>query len=443
MEWLKETGSPFAGYTPSELIEHQKQDKGYEILDEIQDYIRTKNDLRHGSKQQLYYTMRSFFSHNRAELPKDRGFRIRAEVPPVKSKLDTNIIRQVILSSNKVYRAIFITMFQAGMDQQRFVEWNLKGYPELIESLKKNEYPIKIDFSGRKQYRNIKPYFSFIGDDAIEAINAYIRDERSKLEISPEHENAIFFNQNETPVQNKKVMYNYWLRHLDTIGVIDREAEQGGAGTRYGYGLHEMRDVFRTQWEKSPAKASVAEHCMGHVGDPLGYEKASSDPTWARQEYLKSLPLLNILSNPLNEEMEVQLTQLAQRNIKMQKELDETKHEMNAQLREMWKTLEIAVNKIPVQAEDSIKFGANSLPFLETENDFWYINPEKGLVRMTNTRSFDKAIQSWKDEYGDMFQAEYKEGLDYETVQNLLKTTEPNEIYKKYPELFKSKKAME
>ena len=48
---------------------------------------------------------------------------------------------------------------------------------------------------------------------------------------------------------------------------------------------------------KSPAKASVVEFCMGHIVDPLEYNKAHHDEKWVRGEYRKALPMLQIMSS--------------------------------------------------------------------------------------------------------------------------------------------------
>jgi len=259
--------------------------------------------------------------HNRAPLPKD-AYKIRSDIPPVQSKLDISLARQVILSSDKTYRAVFASIFQAGMDQERFIEWNRTGYINLIEALGRADYPINIGFSGRKQYRNVKPYFSFLGDDAIDAIKTYLRDVRARITLKID--GYIFYTRNGYPI-TKNSMLLYWLRRLDKCGVIDRTQNDQGRAKRYGVNIHELRDLFRSQWEKSPAKASVAEHCMGHVGDPLGYEKASSDPEWAKAEYMKAIPWLNILSNPINETLESEIGKLNEQNVRLYAEIEKIK----------------------------------------------------------------------------------------------------------------------
>ncbi|MGD0804039.1 MAG: hypothetical protein ABSA11_08215 [Candidatus Bathyarchaeia archaeon] len=65
---------------------------------------------------------------------------------------------------------------------------------------------------------------------------------------------------------------------------------------RYGKNPHELRDTFRTRWHKSGADSLAAEFFMGHVVDPLGYNKAMEDIDYTRREYRKAERWLNVLS---------------------------------------------------------------------------------------------------------------------------------------------------
>ena len=68
-------------------------------------------------------------------------------------------------------------------------------------------------------------------------------------------------------------------------------------GVRYGISPHELRDLFRSEWELSSAKSVCAEFFMGHKIDPNMYNKIMKlHPDWAEEQYALAEPYLNILS---------------------------------------------------------------------------------------------------------------------------------------------------
>jgi integrase len=178
-------------------------------------------------------------------------------------------------------------MFQGGMGLDELVWWSDNSWEELDVQLRQHARVIRISLIGRKSRKNDYNYYTFIGEDAIQALRNYI----PKRPVGAE---AIFIIQNGQAVTKTAIKY-YWFRHLKKLGIIKPRKE--GPGTRYGKNLHELRDVFRTQWEKSPAAANIAEYIMGHQVDPLEYNKAFRDTKWASKEYLKALPLLQVMSS--------------------------------------------------------------------------------------------------------------------------------------------------
>jgi len=178
-------------------------------------------------------------------------------------------------------------MFQGGMGLKEIVYWSNHGLPSLKEQLRLGVHPIRIDLPGRKLNRNIRPFYTFIGWDAINTLKDW-------LEVRPNRSRAIFTNQFGDPVSEKSIR-NYWTRHLKNLGII-KPPENPSHRTRYGKNPHELRDLFRTRWQKSGASPEVAEFLMGHIVDPLGYNKAMRDHDYVAGEYMKAEPWLNILS---------------------------------------------------------------------------------------------------------------------------------------------------
>ncbi len=291
MNWLRENGGAFKDKNPDELIRFQRDASNsdrYEILDVVQRYINSIEGARVGTMLKAYSMIRSFFAHNRVELPRDPTFIVRSDVEKVRGILSVEEIRDIVLSSKPLYRAVFLSIFQGGLGLDEFSYWNTHGLQSLREQLRGDPEFIQIDLPGRKMRKNKDPYFTLIGSDAIKAIRDYLR-------IRPESDVAIFLNQFRDPVSPQATTI-YWSRHLVKLGFIVPTPEKLGAA-RYGKNMHEIRDVFRSQWEKSPAKGSVAEFMMGHVVDPLEYNKAHRDEAWVQEEYLQALPMLQIMSS--------------------------------------------------------------------------------------------------------------------------------------------------
>ena len=292
MIWLEEGDTKFREFSPDMLVQYQRNtDNGsqYDILDQVQAHIQGF-DARHGTKLKYYSSLRSFFLHNRAPLPADPGFTIRGDKPKIQGKLTVQEIRDVILKCNKCYRSVFISMFQAGLDKDGFIYWNEHGWTDLKKDLKSDPDVIKIQIAGRKRGKNVRPFYSFIGPDAIQAIRDWVK-------IRPQDASAIFVNQFKIPIK-KSGLFSLWKRKLQELGYVAKP-ESGGARVWSGKGPHEIRDVFRSQWGMSSAKPAVAEFLMGHFAkvDPLNYDKSYKNEDFMKKEYLKALPMLQIMSS--------------------------------------------------------------------------------------------------------------------------------------------------
>jgi len=287
MKWLYENGGQFSEYNPDQLVEYQKEHQGYDILDKAQQYVIDTPGTFH-TKSTRYNNIRSFFMHNRAALPKDPGFNINPELEPIQGTLTPEEIKLNILSSNALYQAVYLSMFQSAMDQEMLTYWNLNGYDNLVKQLRNDPDVLQIYLPGRKKNRNKKPFYSFIGRDAIEAIKNWLKHR-------PADASAIFVNQYGRPI-TKNAMRQYWVKHLRRLNIVD-PIVKGTKATKTGKGLHEMRDVFRSLWSKSPAGHVVAEYCMGHSIDKLNYDKSFRDVDFYQEEYMKATPYLNLISS--------------------------------------------------------------------------------------------------------------------------------------------------
>ena len=289
--WLRENGGEFASFTPDQLVDYQEGSMGKDrlkILRLLQRYI-DGTPWRYGTKLRTYGALRGFFMHNMVELPRDKGYTIRSDIPASQTDLTVDDVRRVLLSSNKLYRAILLSMLQGGLGLEEFKYWNTHGWASLGSQLRARKSVIMIQLPGRKKAKNRAPYTSMIGSDAIRAIEDY-------LPLRPADASTIFLNQYGNPV-TKTDIGQYWRRRCIRLGFFKR-LKNGNPANRYGKPTHELRDTFRTLWAKSGAAPGLGEVILGHKADKFDYDKSAKDLDWAKSEYLKAEPFLNLLSSP-------------------------------------------------------------------------------------------------------------------------------------------------
>ena len=291
LRWLEENGGDFARLSPDELVAWQRGNpSSYELVDLLQAHVRgLSGRYRMSSLVQVRTVIRSFFLYNRVELPRDKKFRPRSEVPKVVGTLVWGEVVRMVRSSNPMYRAVFLCMFQGGMDVDGLLRWSDGGLESVRGQLEGGRHPLRIDLPGRKRNKNVKPFYTFLGRDAVDSLKIWLR-KRPRVDHG-----SIFVTQFGTPLSESSLR-RYWLLRLERLGLIERRGD-GNRGNRYGKNLHEMRDVFRSRWRPSGCDIEIAEFFMGHDLDKLGYDKSPWHyPDWFEEQYLTAEPWLNILS---------------------------------------------------------------------------------------------------------------------------------------------------
>lgn len=286
MRWVREEGDGFSGKAPDDLVEYALDGTTREInrlLDLKKKYLLGMTG-RASHKHNADKAIKSFFMHSRVPLPADSTLKMRGDAPKVEGTLSPEDVKRVIMASNELYQAVFLTMLASGMGQAELISWSDAGHEDLTQQLRGSPDAVKVSLHGRKGDANEYNYHTYIGGDALKALGRYLQ--RRGAGPGP-----IFVNTHSGPL-TEVALYRYWTRKMHRLGI-----SVAGNGWQ-GKHVHELRDTFRTLWRRSGVPVEYAEFFMGHrdAFDKYGYDKTPDDPDETRKRYLEALPMLNLLT---------------------------------------------------------------------------------------------------------------------------------------------------
>ena len=311
----------WVGVGPRELLlRHVESRDQYMVLDLLQQYVNGL-DRRRKYKQMIYSAVRSFFMHNRCALPQDPAFKVHAKTPPVRPMLALNHVLDIVKNANLRDRSIILVKWMGLLDNARtvYVGEHLAG--EVVAQIREDVCPIKLDLPKRKN--NERSFYTFIGKDAISALEEYFEKERGWPR--PEEPIWLLRDSKQGRPLTTTAMDTLWLRLLRRMGLIPKKC--GPLATRYGYNSHEMRGIAKTLLHINALKDGLdmdaVEFWLGHTVDPLGYDKFYNDTKYVRQQYFIAEKYLNIISNPQADtaQQEDRIKPLEEQNRQMQKSM--------------------------------------------------------------------------------------------------------------------------
>jgi len=306
------------------------REERYGQLERLQFFVNEVLKGRRNSKLVFYSVIRSFYAHNRVELPRDPGFRVKADREPVVGELTRDGLRALLLKADRKYRAVFTIMFMGFMGYREFNVFNRSD--DVREKVLSGADLIKVRMPGRKRG---KPFYTFVAGDALKALRDYLDHDRGPVRPSE----ALIVNRFGNPLTQGNVQTAF-LRIAEAAGIVEKKtppcpkcggktrkiwkrrpdldvtysklhylcrrcghlAPAGGdmrisSSVRYGVNPHELRDTAKSTWYRASPEKWLADFFMGHDVDPNHYNKAMKIfPDWVEDCYREALPWLNILS---------------------------------------------------------------------------------------------------------------------------------------------------
>jgi hypothetical protein len=304
--WLR-TQPRLDKITPSGLLRRQFRNKRkkpternptpeYEVVDFVERWVAGLPD-RYSTKKTKGATVWSFFKYNRCPLPYDASLVIRSDREPTRDVLTYEDIKQAISAAKLRDKSHMLVRFQGLMDTDAVDYVNRKLSDDIVSGMRAGKEVIRLSLPGRKRVKNIKPFDTYIGKDAIQCLRKYFDTERGW----PAPGEAIWLNKFGRPYARTMYGENY-LNLLRLQGRIPKP--NGRLDARFGMNLHEWRDQTITYLHTSAKRhgfdMDVAQFISGHTNllDPNKYDKFMNDKAYTEEQYRIAEPFLNIESNP-------------------------------------------------------------------------------------------------------------------------------------------------
>jgi len=289
------------------MLEHkqfaQKDKDRYQHINMIEDYLDEKG-FPASKKKSTYTAIRSFYKHNKGELPSyvirfnDKEPRHTVTQQPI--TLDE--VRQMLTNADPRMKAVFLCMLQSGMDRSTFTEhFNFNCWSEIAKQLggenpdlwDLSKAPVKISlYRTKTQVR----YYSFLGLDAVKALQSWLHVRQMLTGQPVKAGDPLFITSQRNPVQKQSLSVAF--NNLAFASGLESRKYGKPSEIRYRFHCHELRDTFRTACTVAGLDFPVAEFFIGHSTEKLGYDKSPEVyPEYFRTQYLKVDPALNVFSN--------------------------------------------------------------------------------------------------------------------------------------------------
>ena len=331
-------------------------------------------------------------------------------------------------ASNLRDKAIMLTFFQSGLDVSGLT--SLK-YGHVIEGIENKEHPIKLDYLRRK--KTGVQFYTFIGLDAIHAIEVYL-DELKSLGVVLERTSPLFVRYygkgNEIKPITKQAVEDMLKQVALKSGLITGKEKFNPVS------CHAFRKSFSEILGEHGINPFMIDFWIAHEKGALGIAYRNYEVEGLRREYLKAEPYLSI-SNGNGEGLRGNISEVREQNTKLLETianqagviqvLSTTINEIKAKLDDSEKTSEMFI-----QAAQSLSNRVNLLE-KQIQNGF-----DQEQWRRVENEELEKELEGAKTEQEE--EAIFRAHGYLPKGEKLQPTEEELEFVKRIRERMKEKK---
>ena len=254
------------------------------LMNETLNRISKKKGLCPKTSASYVAVVRSFYASYDIWIKYSRSQALpRPRVVNKRKRLKAEDIRKLVNCANSPRdRAIVLTLFQSGMDVSTLCSLT---YGLVKEGLENNEHPLKLDLY--RQKAGVE-YYSFLGDDAIEAIKAYISYLHSKG-IELKYDSPLFLKESWKSRTVEGVKYHhiqYILRDLVVRANLMDKAELQSRHFNL-VGPHALRESFSSIMLNNGVPDTIVDFLLGHTLNDMSQAYKGIDFEKVKEWYIK------------------------------------------------------------------------------------------------------------------------------------------------------------
>lgn len=220
-------------------------------LDEFVNQYLVGKEIADQSRATTASFVKLFYERN--DSPLFGSFSVSLQsVRPSPPALEANDVRAVLKALPLAQRIPLLLMWQGGVEINRVLSLTWSD----IAGIDNGEYPLKLQFYGRKRHR--RQYFTFLGRDSIDGLKAW-REKWTELQRrKPEPTDLVFMGKGgPMSVGNLNGLMRRSAMAQHRQGLV----KNGYPGS---YHSHYLRHSFKSEAEHAGVKSAFVEFFMGH-----------------------------------------------------------------------------------------------------------------------------------------------------------------------------------
>jgi integrase len=263
----------------SDPIDTRTKRKHTDLLNEfVNVHLVGKGSLQ--DSRAIYATVvRRFYESNDSKLFGD--FRVSSQDPvPPPPALKAEDVRTVLKSLPLNQRLPFLVIWQSSAEINRVLSLTWESF--------RNEYPLKLQFFGRKNHR--RAYHSYVGKDAISGLKLW-REKWTELQGREPRPNDLIFMGKGGPMNEAHL--NDTLKRT-AIALFKQGLIQNGQPKSWH--SHALRHSFETEGSHAGVRSEIRNYFEGHIeGITWTYNHTDEiHPEDFEKEWLKIEPFVSL-----------------------------------------------------------------------------------------------------------------------------------------------------